>query len=151
MDNHVELKPMLEEENKFFQQGRSEGAPYLFYKYEELCDLMGHKIIYYPNGVLLALRNEFRDFETSKSFVFINNQAETIIDIHNRNSVRDPKTKDRTLFPPKFDIEIKVCEDYIYVKETDFETKSETEYVVDILTKQKNYINTKNDQLGMNI
>ena len=123
--------------SEFFAVGRFEGEPYLYLNREPFESLMGHYPVYFENGVLLTLKDDVKYFDNSKSYVFYNNTGKEIIEIYNTKKVYNPDTRTSTPVPPKFDIEIRVYERYIYVKETDYETKEETEYFIDLKTKQK--------------
>lgn len=146
-----ELEPSVEQKSRYFEFGRSEGAPYLFYKGEEFCDLMGHEIIYYPNGVLLRLKDNCKDFETSKSFVFYNNNKLRVAKAHNRISVFDFKARMSTYRPPEKDIEVKVYQDYIYVRETNFKTKEVEEQIISVHTGEKLNNIIESNQLSIDL
>lgn len=145
-----ELKPIEEKCSKHFKSGRSEGAPYLFYKDEEFCDLMGHEIVFYPNGVLLQLKDRYKDHPTSKSYVFYNNNKVRIVKSHNRRPSFNLETRTNTYLPPLVDIEIKVYENYIYLKETNLETKEVTEEIFSVHTGEKLNNLAESEQLSIN-
>ena len=132
-----ELEPIEEKDALHFQSGRSEGAPYLFYDFEEFCDLMGHGVTFYPNGVLLYIKDKNKDYETSRSFVFYNNDKLEVLKAHNRRSQYNPETRSTKYLPPIKDIEVKVYKDYIYIKETVFETNEIQERIIDVHTGEK--------------
>lgn len=123
--------------SEYFTVGRSEGEPYLFLNMEPFESLMGHYPVYFENGVLLTLKDEVKYFNNSKSYVFYDNKGKEILEIYNTKKFYNPKTGISEPVPPKFDIEIKIYKGNIYVKETDFETKEENEYFIDIKTKNK--------------
>lgn len=146
-----ESTPITEKESEHFKEGRSEGAPYLFYDYEEFCDLMGHKITYYPTGVLLSLKDNCKFFETSKSFVFYNNDKKTVLDIHNLNYKYNALSRTRDYAEPTKDIDVKVYEDYLLVTETDFANQTTVEYLVDVHTGEKITDLIDGEQLSFNL
>ena len=144
-----ELQPIEESESRHFKSGRSEGAPYLFYKDEEFCDLMGHEIVFYPNGVLLKLKDMYKDHPTSKSFVFYNNNKIRVVKSHNRRPSYNFETRSNKYLPPVVDIEIKVYENYIYLKETNFETKQVEEQIFSVHTGEKLNDLAKSEQMSI--
>lgn len=151
LEGFKELKPIEESESKYFKTGRSEGAPYLFHDFEEFCDLMGHGVIFYPNGVLLYIKDQNKDFETSRSFVFYNNNKQEVFKSHNRRSQFNPETRSSTYLPPLKDIKVKIYKDFIYTKETVFETNQVVEYLIDVHTGQKIDDLIDGEQLSFNL
>ncbi len=152
-----EIDPSL---SPFESKRNIEGDRCLFFKKEEVDELLGHYVKFYPNGVLLVLRDEAKDFLKknnpelkfeSKSFIFYNtdsveniNDKKPIFQIHNRNRNRNT----RTLEEPIRDLEVVVCEHYLYVKEIGNTTK---EYLVDVLTGEKIEYITEDNQLSFDI
>ncbi len=129
-----EAEPIAESESKCFKVGRSEGAPYLFHDFEEYCDLMGHGVVFYSTGVLMYMKDKNKDFETSRSYVFHNNEKMEVLKAHNRRSQFNPETRTSKYLPPIKDIEVKVFEDYVYSRETMFETNEIKETLIEIAT-----------------
>lgn len=150
-----EIDPSL---SRFDSKRNREGDWCLFFKKQELVDLFGHYVKFYPNGVLLVLSDDAKDFlkknypelkYESKSFVFYNNEdvenvseKEPIFKIHNRNKNKDTKSYDE----PIRDVDVVVCEHYLYVREVGNSIK---EYLVDVLTGEKIQSLTKEDQYTM--
>ena len=138
-----EIDPSL---SRFESKRNREGDWCLFFNKQEIDELFGHYVKFYPNGVLLVLSDDAKDFlkknypelkYESKSFIFYNdekvdniNDKQPIFKIHNRNKNRDTKSYEE----PIRDIEIVVCEHYLYVKEIGNSIK---EYLVDVLTGEK--------------
>ena len=108
-----EIEPITEKESLHYECKRSEGAPYLFYDFEECCDLMGHGVVFYPNGVLMFIKDENKDYTTSRSFVFYNNDMVDVFKAHNRRSLYNKETRTNEYLPPLKNIEVKVFEKYI--------------------------------------
>ena len=151
LKGYEELQPIDESESKYFKTGRSEGAPYLFHDFEEFCDLMGHGVVFYPNGVLLYMKDQNKDYETSRSFVFYNNNKLEVFKSHNRRSHFNPETRTSTYLPPLKDIEVKVYADFIYAKETSFETNNVKEYLISVHTGEKIDDLIDGEQLSFNL
>ncbi len=151
--NQEELQPISREESKHFSEGRSEGAPYLFYNKEEFCDLMGHAVTYYETGVLLTLKDINKDYpDISRSFEFYNNNKEQVLKIHNRNKyIFNQETRTGRYLRPIKDIEVKVFKDYLYVKETMLETQEVEEYFIDVHTCERLYYLTDKQQFSLDI
>lgn len=156
--NGMEELPQIDPNHSLFESKRNtEGDWCLFFKKEEVDELMGHKVEFYPNGVLLVLKEGAKDFSKqtnpnlifeSKSFVFYNNEPigeferkRPILEIHNRN--RDKQT--RTLLEPIKDVDVKVFEHFLYVKDG---SKIRT---IDILTGNEIFEYQPCNQIGFDI
>ena len=154
----------IDSKNSNFESKRNrEGDRCLFFNREEVNELLGHEVKFYKNGVLLVLLDYAKDFTKeknpnlkieSKSFIFYNDEKvskvedkKPIFEIHNRN--RDKET--RILKEPVKDIEVKVCEHYLYVKESNLETNLTVEYFVDVLTGEKIFDLKDTDQISFEI
>lgn len=146
-----ELDPIDEKQSKHFKNGRSEGAPFLFYNDEEFCDCMGHELVFYPNGVLMRIKDKLKDFETSRSFVFYNNNKLKVLKAHNRRSSYNLAMRMSDYLPPLKDIEVKIYENYIYVKETNFETKEVEEQIISVHTGEKLNNLAESEQLSIDL
>lgn len=137
MFDKLRENPIMEEismDETPFSYGRSEGAPYLFFKGDEWYDLMGHEIKYYKCGVLLSLKEKYKEHPDEDSFTFFNNSGEKVLEITNikyyGNSSRNkPKTK----------INLIVRDRMLEVKVTDIEKNLTEEYFVSINDKYKIY------------
>lgn len=127
----------IPEEKSFFGGRRYDGEAYLFYKGEPLDALTGHEIKYYPNGVLLVLKESLRYFDESRSFVFYNNEGKQVFKEYNTKRYYNRALAMSEAVKPTYDLEVKVLERFLYVKETDFETRDVNEYFIDVLTGQK--------------
>ena len=155
------LEEIDQSQSPFESKRNREGDWCLFFKKQEVNELFGHYVKFYPNGVLLILKDEAKDFlrknypnikYESKSFIFYNtenveniNDKEPIFSIHNRNKNIDNKTYDE----PLRDIDIIVCEHYLYVKES-IGNKTK-EYLIDVITGDKTKFITDEDQLTIDI
>ncbi len=157
-----ELEEIAPEKSPFESKLNKELDHCLFFKKEEVTELMGHYVKFYPNGVLLVIQDKYKDFSRknnpdlkyeSKSFIFYNNEPvenaqdkEPIFKIHNRNW----KSEVRELQPPVKDVDVKVYEHYLYVTEIIDGIKKE--YLVDVLTgKPEPCIMQEADQLAYDI
>lgn len=145
----AELSQITEKENKFFQSGKSEGAPYLFYKFEEFEDLMGHDICFYENGVLLVLKDSVKDYTESRSFVFFNNDGKRVFKAHNRRPVQT--SEGYKYLRPEEDIQVKVYKDFIRVTKIDLKTKEKSEDYYDVLTGEVLQTFNEGEQLSIDI
>lgn len=165
MSSHFEHEKELEEipsgKSLFESKRNREGDRCLFFKTEEVDTLFGHEVKFYPNGALLVLREDAKDYSKnkdpmlkieSKSFIFYNNEKveniqdkEPVLRIHNRN-----KNKETGEFePPIKDIEVKIFEHSILVEETIGDLKNI--YAIDVLTGDKTSFVTDDEQLSYDI
>ncbi len=130
-----------------FEEGRSEGAPYLFFNNEELQDLMGHEIKYYPSGVLLVLKEKHKEHSNENSLIFINNDGKQVFSWSNLNyngygARPKPETK----------IDLVVREGFLHVKMFNLNKERIDEYFVTIKEGKKIYdIFEKNNESNLTL
>ena len=155
-----ELEEIPAEKSFFESKRNTEGDKCLFFKREEVDELMGHYVKFYKNGVLLVLKDDAKDYSfttnpklkyESKSFAFYNDLPvedgkfkKPVFEIHNRNRSRESSA----INPPIKDIDVKVYEHFLLVREIGATT---TEYTVDILTGEKTYFVNNENQLSFDI
>ena len=135
--DRLKSSPILEEidqEKTNFSFGRSEGAPYLFFRGEEHQDLMGHEIKYYNSGVLLVFKDKHKEHENENSFMFFNNDGKQVFSWSNiiyngYNARKQPENK----------INIVVRESFLQVEILNLKGEKLDEYFVSVKSGQKLY------------
>jgi len=134
--DQLSKQPIMSEvsmEDTPFSYGLSEGAPYLFFKGNDWQDLMGHEIKYYSSGVLLKLKDKYKEHENENSFVFFNNNGDVIFELSNikYNGYSDRKK-------PNTVINVVVRENALHVRILNLTTNETEEYIT--LTEKKQII-----------
>ena len=129
----------------------NEGAPYLYYRDEEFADLSGQQATFFQCGVFLDLKDNCKEYENSKFFRFFTNDKKEILHLDNWRSNPTRSYTDCRSLPPTVDFEVRLFENYIYVKEIDLETKQETEYLINVRTGEKLYDLTEGEQLSFDV
>jgi len=134
--DQLSKQPIMSEvsmEDTPFSYGLSEGAPYLFFKGNDWQDLMGHEIKYYSSGVLLKLKDKYKEHENENSFVFFNNNGDVIFELSNikYNGYSDRKK-------PNTVINVVVRENALHVRILNLTTNETEEYFA--LTEKKQII-----------
>lgn len=132
------LAEVIPADKSNFYVKRYEGEPYLFLDNQDLDPMVGHEIrSYYTNGVLLSIKDDLKYFNNSKSYIFYNNEGVRVFEIHNTKKKYNPEIAMSEPVEPEFDIEIRITERYVHVKEICFETKEVNEYFINIKTQKK--------------
>ena len=135
--DRLRSNPILDEidpEKSNFSFGRSEGAPYLFFKGEELQDLMGHEIKFYNSGVLLVFKNKHKEHDNENSFMFFNNEGKQILSLSN---IKDNGYGCRKR--PSTNIDLIVRDGFIQINLLNEQTNQNEEYFVSIKEGKKIY------------
>ena len=157
----VELSEIDPQKSSYVSKRNKEGDRCLFYKRDEVTELVGHEVKFYENGVLLVLLDYAKDYSKDKhpnlkiesqSYIFYNNEEikdmtmkQPVFEIHNRNKNKQTMK----ILPPVKDIEIRVFKHYLYVKSIDTEENTTTEYVVDVLTGKKTFAFDESNQISI--
>ncbi|MBR6779025.1 MAG: hypothetical protein IKM43_02605 [Clostridia bacterium] len=126
-----------------------ENSKGLYLNGQYLCDLMGHEWKFFNKGVLLSIREDLRDFEESRSFIFYNNEGVKILDIHNRRKDINKSTNKVEYLRPNICINVEVFEDYLSIEQTCLTTNVKQGYTVDIATGKKFENDLDTDQLSI--
>ena len=125
-----EIMKEIDPKDSPFSVGKDkEGAPYLFYNMEEFEDLMGHEVKFFPNGVLLSLKDKFKQKPDEQSFIFYNNKKQIVLNVTNSKILNSQA--------PNNDYNIVVHRGFIEVTETNRETLEKETYFKSIKTCNK--------------
>ena len=129
----------------------TEGFFGVYFKGEYVTDLAGHQWEFHEQGILLSLKDQSKDVDESRSFIFYNNEGKKILDVHNRRYIKDPTTGRKSYIRPNKDIQVEVYKDCITIIEISLETQEENKYIIDILTGEKLNSLIDGDQFTLNI